>query len=144
MRTDTLTAEQRRRTMQAIKSMDTSLELILRRALWQKGLRYRKNYKTAIGKPDIVFVSAKVAVFCDSEFWHGYDWERRKEDFKANRTYWWSKIEKNIKRDTFVTKSLRREGWLVLRFWERDIKKHLNRCVSRIERCVIMRRRKLD
>ena len=130
--------------MQAVKSKDTSLEVKLRKALWQKGLRYRKNYRNAIGIPDIVFVSAKVAVFCDSEFWHGFDWENRKEDFKSNRSYWWGKIEKNMRRDKLVTRSLRKEGWLVLRFWEGDIQSHLSRCVTRVERSVTKRKRTLD
>ena len=81
---DDLTPEQRRKNMQAIKSKDTSIECILRKELWARGFRYRKNYKKLIGKPDIVMPKYKLVIFCDSEFWHGYNWEERKKDFKKS------------------------------------------------------------
>ena len=84
---DNLTPEQRRKNMQAIKNRDSQIELLLRRELWKRGLRYRKNVKTVYGHPDIAFIGKKVAVFCDSEFWHGYDWEHRKKDFKSNKDF---------------------------------------------------------
>ena len=129
---DDLTPEQRHKNMQAIKSSDTTIELILRKALWAKGIRYRKNYKALIGKPDIAITKYKIAVFCDSDYWHGYDWENRKKDFKSNQEFWIPKIERNIQRDLEVTEHLQSEGWTVLRFWGKDVKKHLEECVHTI------------
>lgn len=129
---DDLTPEQRRRNMQAIKSKDTTIELLLRKALWAHGVHYRKNYKELIGKPDIVITKYKIAVFCDSDYWHGYDWENRNQRIKSNRNYWVPKIERNMKRDQEVTKTLQEEGWIVLRFWEWQIHKHLDKCVETI------------
>lgn len=123
---DDLTPEQRRKNMQAIRSKDTSIEIKLRKALWEKGIRYRKNYKAVIGKPDIAITKCKIAVFCDSDYWHGYDWENRNQRIKSNREYWIPKIERNMERDRQVTKALEDDGWLVLRFWEWQIKKQLD------------------
>ena len=94
---DRHTPEQRRRNMQAIKNKDSKIEIMLRKELWARGLRYRKNAKNVFGKPDIVFIGKKVAVFCDSEFWHGYNWEERKLDFKSNQEFWIPKIERNLR-----------------------------------------------
>ena len=127
---DDLTPEQRRRNMQAIKSKDTTIELALRKALWSRGIRYRKNCKTLIGKPDIAITKYKIAVFCDSEFWHGYDWENRNQLIKSNREYWIPKIERTMERDQKVNAALQQEGWTVIRFWERQIRKQLNNCVD--------------
>ena len=127
---DDLTPEQRRRNMQAIKSKDTTIELALRKALWSRGIRYRKNCKTLIGKPDIAITKYKIAVFCDSEFWHGYDWENRNQLIKSNREYWIPKIERNMERDQKVNAALQQEGWTVIRFWERQIRKQLDNCVD--------------
>ena len=91
---DRLTLEQRHKNMQNIKAKDTSIEIILRKALWNKGIRYRKNFKGLIGKPDIVLSKYKIAIFCDSEFFHGYDWDNRKHDFKSNQEFWIPKIKK--------------------------------------------------
>lgn len=129
---DDLTPEQRRRNMQAIKSKDTTIELALRKALWGKGIRYRKNCKTLIGKPDIAITKYKIAVFCDSEYWHGFDWENRNQKIKSNREYWIPKIERNMARDQEVNAALEQEGWTVIRFWERQIRKELDRCVDEI------------
>lgn len=129
---DDLTPEQRRKNMQAIKSKDTSIELALRKALWHKGIRYRKNYKALPGKPDIAITKTKIAVFCDSDFWHGYDWENRSGKIKTNREYWIPKIERNMKRDCEVTVALKNAGWTVLRFWEFQIKKELDTCVETV------------
>lgn len=116
--------------MRAVKSKDTSIERILRHKLWEKGIRYRKNYKTLPGKPDIVLTKNKIAVFCDSEFWHGYDWESKKTKITVNKQYWIDKIEKNMMRDMKVNKTLTDQGWAVLRFWGKDIKKNPNYCVE--------------
>lgn len=127
---DDLTPEQRRKNMQAIKSKDTSIEIALRKALWNQGIRYRKNYKALPGKPDIAITKYKIAVFCDSDYWHGYDWENRSQRIKSNRDYWIPKIERNMKRDREVTELLEKQGWVVLRFWEFQIKKELPNCVD--------------
>ena len=107
---DDLTPEQRRKNMQAIKSKDTAIELALRKALWHKGIRYRKKCKTLIGKPDIAITKYKIAVFCDSEYWHGCDWENRNQRIKSDREYWISKIERNMARDKEVTVALEHDG----------------------------------
>lgn len=127
------TADQISRNMKRVKNKNSQIELILRSELWSRGLHYRKNVTSIIGKPDIVFIKKKIAVFCDSEFWHGYDWEKRKNDIKSNREFWIPKIERNIQRDIEVTKALKEAGWVVLRFWGIDIKKHPNECADVIE-----------
>lgn len=131
---DKFTPEQRRKNMQAIKNKDSEIEIKLREELWKRGLRYRKNVKSVYGHPDLAFIGKKVAIFCDSEFWHGYDWDNRKNDIKTRRDFWIPKIERNIQRDVEVTKELQRQGWIVLRFWGKEIKKNVARCADIIER----------
>ena len=133
---DRHTPEQRRKNMQAVKNKDSKIELLLRKELWSRGIRYRKNAKQVFGKPDIVFIGKKVAVFCDSEFWHGYNWEERKKDFKSHQEFWIPKIERNIQRDIEVNEKLLSEGWTVLRFWGNDIKKNTKQCADQIEQVV--------
>ena len=127
------TKEQISFNMKRVKNKDSKIELNLRKELWKRGLRYQKNRNDIFGKPDIVFKGKKIAVFCDSEFWHGYDWEHRKNDFKSNHDFWFSKIERNIQRDSQVTSKLVSEGWIVLRFWGNEIKKDVIRCADEIE-----------
>ena len=122
--------------MQRVKCKNTEIELRLRKELWSRGVRYRKNVSKITGKPDIAFIGKKVAVFCDSEFWHGYDWERQRAAIKSNRDFWIPKIEKNIARDNLVNETLENSGWTVLRFWGNDIKKNLQACADKIERTV--------
>lgn len=131
---DKLTKEQRHKNMKAVKNKDSKIEILLRKALWSKGYRYRKNYTKLEGKPDIVLQKYKVAIFCDSEFWHGYDWEVRKQDIKSNQDFWIRKIEGNIQRDVTVNKILKDQGWKVVRFWGKDIQKNLNACIDKIEK----------
>ena len=114
---DNHTPEQRRRNMKAVKNKGSKIETKLQKELWRRGLRYRKNAKTVYGKPDIAFIGKKVAVFCDSEFFHGYDWENKNKEIKSNRDFWIPKIEKNMQRDKEVTDKLTSDGWTVLRFW---------------------------
>ena len=133
---DKHTPEQRRKNMQAVKNKDSKIELLLRKELWNRGIRYRKNSTKIFGKPDIVFIGKKIAVFCDSEFWHGYNWEERKKDFKSHQEFWIPKIERNIERDKEVTEKLESEGWTVLRFWGNDIKKKTSECADIIEKVV--------
>lgn len=122
--------------MSRIRSKDTKIEVELRRELWSRGLHYRKNVETIPGKPDIAFIGKKVAIFCDSEFWHGFDWENRKNDIKTHREFWISKIERNIQRDLEVNQLLEEQGWIVLRFWGKEIQKDLSGCADRIEKVV--------
>ena len=133
---DKHTPEQRRKNMQAVKNKDSQIELLLRKELWARGLRYRKNVNLIYGKPDIVFIGKKVAVFCDSEFWHGYNWEERKKDFKSHQEFWIPKIERNMERDAEVTARLESEGWMVIRFWGNEIKKNTAQCADIIEKAV--------
>ncbi len=121
------------RNMRSNKCYDTRPELILRKELWRRGLRYRKNYKPLKGKPDIVFLRARIAVFVDGKMWHGYDWEHQKSDFKSNRDFWIPKIERNMERDREVTETLTEQGWAVLRFWDFEVKKDVVLCADKIE-----------
>ncbi len=131
------TKEQISFNMRQVKNKDSDIEILLRNELRKRRIYYRKNVRKVFGNPDIAFLGLKIAVFCDSEFWHGYDWENRKKDFKSNRDFWISKIERNILRDTEVNDRLRSEGWTVLRFWGRDIKKNTAECANIIEKCVL-------
>ena len=130
------TKEQIRFNMQRVKNKDSEIELSLRKALWSMGLRYRKNVKSVFGHPDIAFIGKKIAVFCDSEFWHGYDWERRKNDFKVRQDFWLPKIERNMERDREVNEKLEAEGWIVIRFWGKEIKSDVNACAEEIKKAV--------
>ena len=133
---DRHTPEQRRKNMQAVKNKNSKIEILLRKELWNRGLRYQKNRNDVFGKPDIVFKGKKVAVFCDSEFWHGYNWEERKKDFKSHQEFWIPKIERNMQRDIEVTQKLESQGWTVLRFWGAEIKKETEKCELIIEKAV--------
>lgn len=131
---DKLTIEQRRKNMQAVRSTGSKIETALAKALFAKGYRYRKNDKTVFGKPDFTFKKIKLAIFVDSEFWHGKNWSKRKKDFKSNKRFWLTKIERNIERDKEVNRALKKEGWKVLRFWGKEIEKKLDICVEKIEK----------
>ena len=132
---DNLTKEQRHKNMQNIKSKDTKIEVQLRKALWAKGYRYRKNDKKLPGKPDIVLGKYKIVIFCDSEFFHGKEWEVLKPRLEkgTNPEYWVKKIENNRRRDDEINKELTFEGWTVIRFWGKDIKNKLDECIKVIE-----------
>lgn len=123
----------RSENMRRIKSKDTSIEIKLRKELWAKGYRYRKNCKNIIGKPDICFIGKRVAIFCDSEFWHGKYLEEGKYIPKTNKDYWIPKIERNIERDKEVNSKLKQDGWIVLRFWQKEIEKEMEKCIVKIE-----------
>lgn len=135
---DVLTPEQRRKNMQHIRSENTSIEVMLRKVLWNKGYRYRKNYKKLPGKPDIVLTKYKIAIFCDSEFFHGKDWEVLKPRLEKgnNSEFWINKISRNIDRDDEVNKKLLFMGWTVIRFWGNDIKKNIDECVKVVEETI--------
>ena len=130
------TPEQISYNMKQVKSKDSKIEQLLRKELWSRGIRYRKNVRKVFGNPDITFIGLKIAVFCDSEFWHGYDWENRKNDFKSNTDFWIPKIERNMERDKEVHEHLRSEGWIVLRFWGNEIKKNAQECADKIEMAI--------
>ena len=133
---DRHTPEQRRKNMQAVKNKDSKIELVLRKELWNRGLRYRKNVNGVVGHPDIAFKGIKVAIFCDSEFWHGYDWDNRKSDFKSHQEFWIPKIERNMQRDMEVNKALQNDGWKVLRFWGKEILKNTSEIADIIQKTV--------
>tara|TARA_R110002124_G_scaffold120895_6_gene278997 strand:- start:58241 stop:58696 length:456 start_codon:yes stop_codon:yes gene_type:complete len=134
---DKLTKEQRRRNMIAVKNKGSKIEVKLAKALWAKGYRYRKNDKTVYGTPDFTFKGLKIALFCDSEFWHGKNWKERKHDHKTNVKFWHQKIERNIERDEEVNQELLKRGWTILRFWGEEIEKDLISCVAKIEERII-------
>ena len=130
---DRISPEQRHKNMKAIRNKDSEIEILLRKELWNRGLRYRKNVKNIFGHPDIVFIGKKTAIFCDSEFWHGYDWNNQKNTIKSHKEFWIPKIERNIQRDIEVNTELKKAGWKVIRFWGKDIKKHCSECADIIE-----------
>ena len=124
--------------MKNIHGRDTKIEVILRKALWSKGYRYRKNYKKFPGSPDIVLTKYKIAIFCDGEFFHGKDWDTLKKRLEKsnNSEFWINKISRNIERDDEINKKLDFEGWTVIRFWGEDIKKHADECVKVVEETI--------
>ena len=126
--------------MSRIRGKDTSIENALRKALWKKGYRYRKNYNKIPGRPDIAITKYKIAIFCDSEFFHGKDWSelRKKLSSGSNSDYWIPKIQRNIDRDIEKDKELRALGWRVLHFWGKDIVSNTESCVREIEEAIIL------
>jgi DNA mismatch endonuclease (patch repair protein) len=131
-------SEKSHKNMSRIKGSDTSIEITLRKALWNKGYRYRKNYKQLPGKPDIALTKYKIAIFCDSEFFHGKDWEILKPRLLKgkNPEYWIPKIERNIERDQEKDKELLFLGWTVIHFWGKDILKNTDECLKVIEEAI--------
>lgn len=136
---DVLTKEQRHKAMSNIRSKDTSIEIKLRKALWHKGYRYRKNYDKLPGKPDIALTKYKIAIFCDSEFFHGKDWytvlQPRLHRGK-NAEFWEKKIKRNMERDEENNKELLYLGWTVIRFWGDEIARDTESCVAVIDECI--------
>lgn len=139
---DKLSHDQRKKNMQAIKCKGSEIENILAKGLWNNGLRYRRNDKSVFGKPDFVFKKHKIAVFVDSEFWHGKNWEEKKFDFKTKQEFWLPKIERNIQRDIEVNKKLFEDGWTVFRFWGKEIKTNSEDCITLIINMINENRRK--
>jgi DNA mismatch endonuclease (patch repair protein) len=129
---DVLTPEQRRKNMRAIRSKYTKIEELLGKSLWHMGYRYRRNNRNITGNPDFTFRREKIAIFCDSEFFHGKNWDKQKHRIKTNTDFWHKKIERNIARDKEVNELLTSYGWKVLRFWGEDIKKNLELCLDKI------------
>lgn len=139
---DKLTKEQRKKNMQAVKASGSKIETTFAKALYARGHRYRKNDKTVFGKPDLTFKKLKIAIFIDSEFWHGKDWQTRKQDHKSNQAFWINKIERNIERDKEVNLQLLKDGWKILRFWGTDIQKKLQTCIKKTEEKINEAKRK--
>ena len=135
---DVLTPEQRSKNMKSIKGKDTHIELLLRKALWHKGIRYRKNYNKIPGHPDIALTKYKIAIFCDGEFFHGKNWEVLKPRLEKsnNSKFWIDKISRNIERDEKINKQLMFQGWTVIRFWGRDIIHSTDECIQVIEEAI--------
>lgn len=138
----TRTSDVTHKIMSAIPSKDTQPEILLRKALWHKKLRYRVNYKELPGKPDIVFTKYRVVVFCDGDYWHGHNWAVRglssfEEELASYSEYWRNKILRNIERDEDNNKELMKLGWTVVRIWESDIKNDLEGCVKRIQEALL-------
>ena len=129
---------ERSENMRRIRSKNTKIEIALRKALWHKGYRYRKNYEALPGKPDIVLTKQKIAIFCDSEFFHGKDWEILKPQLEhgKNGEFWIKKISRNRERDDEVNKQLLFLGWTVIRFWGKDIIKNTDECVKVVEEVI--------
>ena len=135
---DNLTPDQRKKNMQHIRSKDTEIELILRKALWSEGIRYRKHYDKLPGKPDIAITKYRIAIFCDGEFFHGKDWDKLQLKLKNsnNSEYWIKKIRRNIERDMEVEREIRAEDWTVIRFWGKDIKSNTEDCIAVIKEAI--------
>ena len=124
--------------MSRVKAKGTGIEKIMGSALWTSSLRgYRKNLKGVLGTPDFCWKRRKIAVFCDSSFWHGFNWSEEKNKIKVRKGFWLKKIEDNIRRDKAITIRLKRDGWKVLRFWDFDIKKDTSTCVKEIARVLL-------
>lgn len=126
------------KTMSKIKGKDTKIEIQLRKALWHRGIRYRKNYKAVPGRPDIALTKYRIAIFCDSEFFHGKNWESQRARIGkgANADYWIKKISRNMERDVEKDQELKAMGWYVIHFWGNDIKKNLDDCIQTIEETI--------
>ena len=129
---------ERSENMRRMRSKNTKIEIALRKGLWHKGYRYRKNYEALPGKPDIVLTKQKIAIFCDSEFFHGKDWEILKPQLEhgKNGEFWIKKISRNRERDDEVNKQLLFLGWTVIRFWGKDIIKNTDECVKVVEEVI--------
>ena len=126
------TTKQRSKIMATIKGKDTKPELAFRKALWKAGIRYRVNYKQLPGRPDISNKILKFVVFIDGAFWHGFNWDEKKLKIKTNRDFWIPKIERNMQRDRSNDLKLKEMGFKVFRFWEHEVRKELEICVSHV------------
>lgn len=124
------TTKQRSKIMSKIRGKNTKPELLFRKALWKKGVRYRVDSKQLPGRPDVSIIKYKLAIFIDGEFWHGYNWDEKKHTIKSNKEFWIPKIERNMQRDRQVNSTLQEMGYTVFRFWEHEIKKNLDKCIN--------------
>lgn len=124
------TTKKRSKMMSKIRGKNSKPELLFRKALWAKGVRYRINNKKLPGKPDISIMKYKLTIFIDGEFWHGYNWNKRKDQIKSNRNFWIPKIERNLQRDKEVNRELQEMGYTVFRFWANEVKTNLKTCIN--------------
>jgi DNA mismatch endonuclease (patch repair protein) len=136
---DRITPQQRSKIMHAIRSTNTKDEVRLAKALWHLGYRYRKNNRSVFGTPDLTFKKIKMAIFVDSEFFHGKDWETQKDRVKTNTEFWQKKIERNRQRDVEVNNYLESQNWKVIRFWSHEIEKNLENCIAIIQQEIALR-----
>lgn len=136
---DNLTSVQRSTIMRAIHSTNTKEEVRLAKALWHLGYRYRKNNRKVFGTPDLTFKKLRIALFVDSEFFHGKDWETKKNRFKSNPEFWHKKIERNMQRDKEVNNYLMEQGWTIIRLWSTEIKNNLEDCIAKIQTDIAMK-----
>lgn len=132
--TDNLSPETRRKNMQAIRSHNTSLENIVCSNLWRRGLRFRRNVRSLVGKPDIAVKKYKVAIFLDSCFWHSCPEHGNLP--KTNVKYWIKKLERNKVRDNEVNEHYKSKGWHILRIWEHEVKADLQGTLNAIEQFI--------
>lgn len=126
------TSKERSRIMSAIKAKNTKTEILFRKALWKTGVRYRINSKSLPGQPDIYSIKLRFVVFIDGEFWHGHNWQEKKKKIKSNRDFWIPKIERNIQRDGENNRELLDMGFVVFRFWEKQVQKNLAYCIKQV------------
>ena len=124
------TTKKRSKIMSKIRGKNSKPELLFRKALWAKGVHYRVNNTQLPGKPDISIKKYRLAIFIDGEFWHGYNWDERKNTIKSNRRFWIPKIERNLQRDKEVNQALQDIGYTVFRFWVKDVKNDLGKCIN--------------
>ncbi|QDW25235.1 very short patch repair endonuclease [Pedobacter sp. KBS0701] len=129
---DVHSKETRSYNMSRIKSRNTKPEVLLRKALWSNGIRFRIHVKNMPGKPDIVINKHRLAIFVDGGFWHGYQWEKKRSKIKSNADFWIKKIESNMRRDMINQRRLQEVGYTVMRFWDHDVTKNLNKCINQI------------
>lgn len=118
--------------MSRIRSTGTKIEKIMEAQLTQQGINFEKYPNDIIGRPDFVIREKKIAIFCDSEWWHGRNWKKRRNEIHSRRKFWINKIEGNIKRDRKVNRLLKKQGWAVLRFWGSEISKDPQICVKNV------------
>lgn len=126
------TTKKRSKIMSKIRGKNTKPELLFRKALWSRGVRYRINNKQLPGTPDISIKKYKLGIFIDGEFWHGYNWDEKKDAIKSNREFWIPKIERNMQKDEEVNTQLEELGYTVFRFWSGEVTKDLERCINDI------------
>ena len=124
------TTKKRSKIMGKIRAKNTKPELLFRKALWRKNVRYRVDSKQLPGRPDVSIMKYKLAVFIDGTYWHGYNWDKRKAKLKTNRDFWIPKIERNMQRDREVNQQLQDMGYTVFRFWAHEIKDNLKTCIN--------------
>lgn len=130
--------------MSKITGKDTKPEITFRKSLWAQGVRYRKNYGKIPGKPDVAIVKYNIAVFIDGTFWHGYNWKEKKRKIRSNKEYWIKKIEGNMERDQRINTRLNEMGWIVLRFWDFEVKKELPLCIDKTIAAIEEQKRSLQ